>query len=287
MEIEILHTTGDIITDVPLAMIGDKGLFTKEVDAAVLDGRTHAAVHSFKDVPTKLPDGLALAAVMQREDPRDAFLPAPGRPRTIAELPEGAVIGTSSLRRRAILLNARPDLRIEDLRGNLNTRFRKLEEGQYDGIILALAGVRRFGREEEIGELLDPPHWLPAAGQGALAIVCRSDDQDTLDRIAPLNHGATRAATAAERAFLARLEGGCQIPIGALARTDGESLHLRGLVASLDGTTIVRGEIEGSADDAAATGERLAAELIGRGADAVLAEVRGASPREVPPPAAP
>jgi hydroxymethylbilane synthase len=147
--------------------------------------------------------------------------------------------------------------------------------------------VRRFGREAEIGELLDPPHWLPAAGQGALAIVCRSDDQDTLDRIAPLNDGATRAATTAERAFLARLEGGCQIPIGALARTDGESLHLRGLVASLDGTTIVRGEIDGSTDDAAATGERLAAALIGRGADAVLAEVRSASPRDVPPPAAP
>jgi hydroxymethylbilane synthase len=288
VEIEILHTTGDIITDVPLAMIGDKGLFTKEVDAAVLDGRTHAAVHSYKDVPTRLTDGLHLAAVMQREDPRDAFLPAPGRPRTIAELPAGARIGTSSLRRRSILLNARPDLQVEDLRGNLNTRFRKLAEGAYDGIILALAGVRRFGREAEIGEVLDPPQWLPAAGQGALAIVCRAGDPDTMARLAPLDHPVTRAATTAERTFLSRLEGGCQIPIGALARTANGQLHLRGLVASLDGRTVVRGERSGSIDDAAAAGEALAEELIGRGAAAVLQEVRGAARKDhLPPPAAP
>jgi hydroxymethylbilane synthase len=287
VEIEVLHTTGDIITDVPLAMIGDKGLFTKEVDAAVLDGRTHAAVHSFKDVPTRLPDGLALAAVMEREDPRDAFLPGPGRPHSIAELPAGARIGTSSLRRRAILLNARPDLVIDDLRGNLNTRFRKLEEGSYDGIILALAGVRRFGREEEIGEVLDPPHWLPAAGQGALAIVARADDEQTLARLRPLNDDATRAATTAERTFLARLEGGCQIPIGALATTRGDTLTLRGLVASLDGTTVVRGAAEGAAADAAAVGEDLAQQLIGQGADAVLREVRRLNPRDVPDASAP
>jgi hydroxymethylbilane synthase len=287
VEIEILHTTGDIITDVPLAMIGDKGLFTKEVDAAVLDGRTHAAVHSFKDVPTKLPDGLALAAVMEREDPRDAFLPAPGRPRTLEEMPAGARIGTSSLRRRSILLAARPDLRIDDLRGNLNTRFRKLEDGEYDGIILALAGVRRFGREADVGQILDPPHWLPAAGQGALAIVARADDDETLRRLEPLDHPATRAATAAERAFLARLEGGCQIPIGALALTEGDGLYLRGLVASLDGATVVRGERSGSLAEAAATGEALAEALIGMGADAVLRAVRNVDRRDLPDASAP
>jgi hydroxymethylbilane synthase len=287
VDIEILHTTGDIITDVPLSMIGDKGLFTKEVDAAVLDGRTHAAVHSFKDVPTKLTDGLTLAAVMEREDPRDAFLPAPGRTAPLADLPAGSRIGTSSLRRRAILLNARPDIVVEDLRGNLNTRFRKLEEGYYDGIILALAGVRRFGREADVGEPLDAPHWLPAAGQGALAIVAREDDVDTVERLQPLNHAPTRAATAAERAFLSRLEGGCQIPIGALGTVDGESLYLRGLVASLDGTTIVRGEMHGTISNAADVGLQLAEKLIGEGAEAILRDVRSMSPKDMPRTSAP
>jgi hydroxymethylbilane synthase len=275
VDIEVIHTTGDIITDVPLAMIGDRGLFTREIDAAVLDGRTHAAVHSFKDVPTRLPDGLAIAAVLERDDPRDAFLPAPGRPRSLAGLPAGARIGTSSLRRRAILLNARPDLVVTDLRGNLTTRFRKLEDGTYDGIILAIAGVRRFGRETDIGELLEPPQWLPAAGQGALAVVTRTDDHETITRTRPLDHAATRTATTAERAFLARLEGGCQIPVGTLATVEDATLRLRGLVASLDGRTVVRGEREGSSEHAAATGEQLAEDLIGRGADTVLHEVRG------------
>jgi hydroxymethylbilane synthase len=282
VEIEVLQTTGDIITDVPLAMIGDKGLFTKEVDGAVLDGRAHFAVHSFKDVPTRLPDGLTLAAVMQREDPRDAFLPAPGRTNALADLPEGARIGTSSLRRRAILLSSRPDIVVEDLRGNLDTRMQRLEEGRYDAIILALAGVRRFGRESLVGETLDPPQWLPAAGQGALALVARADDHDTLERLAPLNHADTRAATTAERTFLARLEGGCQIPIGALGITHGTELHLRGLVASLDGRTVVRGEWRGPTAEAADGGGTLAAQLIDRGADAVLREVRSASPRGLP-----
>lgn len=287
VEIEILHTTGDLITDVPLAMIGDKGLFTKEVDAAVLDGRVHLAVHSFKDVPTKLTDGLALAAVMEREDPRDAFLPAPGRPASIDDLEEGAVIGTSSLRRRSILLNARPDIAVEDLRGNLDTRFRKLEEGRYDGIILALAGVRRFGREAAIGELLGPPHWLPAAGQGALGIVCRAEDAETLRLLQPLDHPATRAATTAERSFLARLEGGCQIPIGALGTIEDGALHLRGLVASLDGRTVFRGEHSGPVQDAAALGQELAGRLVEEGADAVLDEVRRLSRKDLPDASAP
>jgi hydroxymethylbilane synthase len=287
VDIEVLHTTGDIITDVPLAMIGDKGLFTKEVDGAVLDGRADCAVHSFKDVPTKMPDGLVLAAVMEREDPRDAFLPGPGRTGKLLELPAGARIGTSSLRRRSILLNARPDLVVEDLRGNLDTRFRKLEEGRYDGIILALAGVRRFGREAAVGEVLEPPAWLPAAGQGALAIVARDGDEETLQRLRHLNHPATRAATAAERAFLARLEGGCQIPIGALATIAGDDLSLSGLVASLDGSTVVRGEIRGPADQASSLGEDLARELAGKGADRVLREVRGSDRRDIPDASAP
>lgn len=287
VDIDVLHTTGDLITDVPLAMIGDKGLFTKEVDGAVLDGRVHFAVHSFKDVPTRLPDGLVLVAVMDREDPRDAFLPEPGRSPRIGDLPAGARIGTSSLRRRAILLHQRPDIVIEDLRGNVDTRLRKLEERRYQGIILALAGVRRFGREDAVGETLDPPAWLPAAGQGALAIVARADDAPTHALLEPLDHAPTRAATAAERAFLAALEGGCQVPIGTLGTLDGDTLRLRGLVASLDGATLIRGERSGTAADAVELGEALAQQLLAEGADAVLRDVRDAHPHGVPDPSAP
>jgi hydroxymethylbilane synthase len=287
VEIQVLETTGDIITDVPLAMIGDKGLFTKEVDGAVLDGRAHFAVHSFKDVPTRLPDGLVLAAVMEREDPRDAFLPAPGRTAALADLPAGARVGTSSLRRRALLLGERPDMVVEDLRGNLDTRLRKLDEGRYDGIILALAGVRRFGREDAVGELLEPPAWLPAAGQGALAIVAREDDEETLGHLRLLDHGPTRAATAAERSFLAHLEGGCQIPIGALGTHEDGRLRLRGLVASLDGSTILRGELAGDNRRAADLGLELAGRLLDDGADAVLREVRAINPRQIPDASAP
>lgn len=287
VEIEVLHTTGDIITDVPLSMIGDRGLFTKEVDGAVLDGRVDLAVHSFKDVPTRLPDGLTLAAVLVREDPRDAFLPEPGRTGFVRDLPDGARIGTSSLRRRAILLNQRPDIVVEDLRGNLDTRLRRLEEGRYDGIILALAGIRRFGREDAVGETLDPPEWLPAAGQGALALVASTGDDRTLALLRPLDHPATRAATAAERALLATLEGGCQVPIGTLGTLDGDTLRLQGLVGSLDGTTVIRGETSGTAHDPVALGQALAQRLLDQGADAVLRDVRAAHPRQIPDPSAP
>jgi hydroxymethylbilane synthase len=286
VDIEMIQTTGDRITDVPLAMIGDKGLFTKEVDNAVLDGRAHFAVHSFKDVPTRIPEGLTLAAVMEREDPRDAFLPAPGRARTLASLPAGSRIGTSSLRRRALLLAARADIVIDDLRGNLDTRLQKLEEGSYDAIILALAGLRRFGRENAVGEALGLPHWLPAAGQGALALVARADDRETIARLTALQHAPTRAATVAERAFLAALEGGCQIPIGALGLTRGNELELHGLVASLDGTTVVRGQIAGRTDDAERIGDELAQQLSERGASDVLRDVRR-EPAPVPRPQAP
>jgi hydroxymethylbilane synthase len=286
IHIEILRTTGDRITDVPLAMIGDRGLFTKEVDNAVLDGRAHFAVHSFKDVPTHIPEGLTLAAVLEREDPRDAFLPGPGHPACIGDLPAGARIGTSSLRRRALLLALRADLVVEDLRGNLDSRLDKLAEGRYDGIILALAGLRRFGREDRAGELLDPPHWLPAAGQGALALVTRTDDAETLARIQPLNHAPTHTATTAERAFLRRLQGGCQIPIGALGTLADSRLTIRGLVASLDGTSVVRGETTGAADEARTIGEDLAEQLLARGAEDVLRAIRSA-PTHIPLPPAP
>lgn len=283
--IEVLHTTGDRITDVPLAMIGDRGLFTKEVDNAVLDDRADFAVHSFKDVPTQLSDGLTLAAVLPREDPRDAFLPGPGRTGSLRDLPAGARVGTSSLRRRSLLLAARPDLVVEDLRGNLDTRLQKLEDNLYDGIILALAGLRRFGREDAAGELLEPPQWLPAAGQGALALVARSDDEQTLARLRPLDDAPTRAATEAERAFLAELEGGCQIPIGALATVDERRLTLHGLVASLDGSTIIRGQTTGPVADARNVGRMLAGELIGRGARDVLQAIRAANEPTPRPPA--
>lgn len=283
--IDVLHTTGDRITDVPLAMIGDRGLFTKEVDNAVLDGRAHVAVHSYKDVPTQIPPGLVLGAVLEREDPRDVFLPAPGRTSALRDLPAGARVGTSSLRRRALLLANRSDIVVEDLRGNLDTRLQKLSEGHFDGIILALAGLRRFGREDLAGELLDAPHWLPAAGQGALAIVARADDEQTLARMRPLDHAATRATTDAERSFLARLEGGCQIPIGALGGIQGSTLTLHGLVASLDGTTIVRGEVSADFGDARGAGELLAADLSARGATDVLRAIRDANETAPQPPA--
>jgi hydroxymethylbilane synthase len=287
VEIEVLHTTGDRIADVPLAMIGEKGLFTREVDAAVLDGRVACAVHSFKDVPTKLPDGIALAAVLAREDPRDAFLPAPGAPAGLLDLPPGARVGTSSLRRQALLLNLRPDTLVTDLRGNLDTRFEKLRTHQYDAIILALAGVRRLGREDAVGETLDPPNWLPAAGQGALAVVCRDDDDVTRAQLQALDHAPTRAATFAERAFLARLEGGCQIPIGALGTVHDDELTLHGLVASLAGTMLVRGSASGPVAAAADVGERLARQLLERGADRILREVRASARPGIPAPAAP
>src|SRR5690606_25819790 len=227
---------GDRITDVPLAQIGDTGLFTKEVDRAVLDGRADFAVHSLKDVPTRPPEGLMLVAVPAREDPRDALIVAPGRPRTLSELPGGARVGTSSLRRRALLCDERPDLHVADLRGNLDSRLARVQDGQYDAILLAFAGLRRMGWEAEVAQLMEPPRWLPAPGQGALGIICRADDADLRTWLAPLDHPPTRAAVTAERMLLRTLEGGCQIPIGALATVHGEELHLHAFVATLSGT---------------------------------------------------
>jgi hydroxymethylbilane synthase len=283
-EVRVVRTTGDRIQDVPLSRIGDKGLFTRELDAALLAGEADLAVHSLKDVPTRLPDGLVIAAVTERADPRDVLLLADGAAGALEGLPAGARVGTSSLRRRAQLAVRRPDLHVDDLRGNLNTRLAKLDAGGYDAIVLAAAGVERLGWEARIAERLDAPAWLPAAGQGALAVVVREDRVDVAERLRPLHHAATAAATAAERALLRALEGGCQVPIGALGTVEGERLVLHGLVASLDGGRVVRVEERGPAAEAEALGRRAAAELAARGADRILDEVRAAL---LPAPAAP
>jgi hydroxymethylbilane synthase len=287
VEVRLIRTTGDRITDVPLARIGDRGLFTKEIDRAVLEGEVDIAVHSLKDMPTRLPDGLILAAVLDREDPRDALLVAPGRPRSLAGLPPGARVGTSSLRRRAQLLHRRPDLIVEDLRGNLDTRLARVAEGDYDAAILARAGIRRLGREDAIAEILEPPDWLPAPGQGALAVVAREDDAETLALVAPLDDPVARPTTTAERAFLRTLEGGCQIPIGALATQVGDTLQLHGFVSSTDGQTFLRGQASGDARDPVALGQELARSLLDRGAREILSRIYAESSEPRPQVSAP
>lgn len=287
VEIRVLHTTGDRITDVPLARIGDKGLFTKEIDRAVVSGEVDAAVHSLKDVPTRLADGLALGAVLEREDPRDVYIPAAGAAESLEALPPGATVGTSSLRRRAQLLHRRPDLIVRDLRGNLDTRLARLREGSYDAIILASAGIRRLGFEDAVRQVLEPPGWLPAVGQGALGIAVREDDESTRNLVAPLQHPETAAATAAERAFLRTLEGGCQIPIGALASIDGERIVLHGFVAGIDGRPFIRGVVDGPAKDPEAVGVALARRLLDQGAGEILDAIRGLETSKLPRASAP
>lgn len=260
-EIEIIRTTGDKVTDVPLAKVGSKGLFTKEIEDALLEGRVDLAVHSLKDLPTVLPDGLMLAAVPEREDPRDALIG-----KTLAELPQGARVGTSSLRRTAQLKRLRPDLVLEPIRGNLDTRLRKLDEGQFDAILLAAAGLRRLGWAGRIAELMDPALMCPAVGQGALAIETRGEGEG-FEICARLEHGPTRAAVDAERAVLARLGGGCQVPIGAHASQVDGALRVFGVVASPDGTELVRAE--------AGTGEECARLLLDAGARRILHSVYG------------
>ncbi|MFL5385612.1 MAG: hydroxymethylbilane synthase [Longimicrobiaceae bacterium] len=294
VEIRVIRTTGDHVQDVPLAKIGDKGLFTKELDAALLAGEADLAVHSLKDVPTRVPDGLEIVAVSHREDPRDVLILPPGQTGSLATLPPRARVGTSSLRRRAQLGALRPDLEVLDLRGNLNTRLAKLDRGDYDAIVLAAAGVLRLGWEDRIAERLDPSAWLPAVGQGALGVVARAGDGRIRALLADFHDPFTAACTAAERAFLAALEGGCQIPIGALATADDTGLTLHGLVADVEGETVLRDSAWLSAEDyrldsvdgARGVGRRLAARLLEMGAGEVLARVRGESPR-VPEPAAP
>jgi len=265
--IEIIKTTGDKITDVPLAKVGTKGLFTKEIEEALLDGRADLAVHSLKDLPTELPAGLVLAAVPEREDPRDAVI---GKP--LAELPQGARVGTSSLRRSAQLRKLRPDLVIESVRGNLDTRLRKLDEGQYDAILLAAAGLKRLGWGDRIAEILPADVMCSAVGQGALAIETRASGAG-FDACSALDHAASHAAVMAERGVLGSLGGGCQVPIGAYATVDGGTIRLLGVVASPDGSEIIRAESSGPADEAEALGQRLGATLLERGARAILDNV--------------
>lgn len=269
--IEIIRTTGDKITDVALSEVGGKGLFTREIEEALLAGRVDLAVHSLKDLPTVLPDGLALAAIPPREDPRDAVVG-----RRLGDLSRGARVGTSSLRRAAQLRFVRPDLVVEPVRGNLDTRLRKLEEGQYDAIVLAVAGLRRLGWEAHIAEILPLDRMLPAVGQGALAIETRKEDGSVQDVCARLDDPDTRRAVTAERALLAALGGGCQVPIGAHAETSGGTLSLRAVVISPDGAQAVSQEIHGDAEQAEELGHELGRRLLAAGAEAILEAVYGA-----------
>jgi hydroxymethylbilane synthase len=267
--IEIIKTTGDKITDVPLAKVGTKGLFTKEIEEALVEGRADLAVHSLKDLPTELPEGLVLAAVPGREDPRDAVVG-----RALASLPPGARVGTSSLRRAAQLRKLRPDVMVESVRGNLDTRLRKLDEGRYDAILLAAAGLKRLGWEHRIAEILDPDTMCPAVGQGALAIETRASGAG-LEACSALDNPDTRAAVTAERGVLAALGGGCQVPIGAHAEVRGGRLRLLAVVASPDGAEFLRAESEGAPGEAERLGRALGAELLERGARAILEAVYG------------
>ncbi len=268
--IEIIRTTGDKIQDVPLAKVGSKGLFTKEIEEALLDGTVDVAVHSLKDMPVDLPAGLHLAAIPEREDVRDALVG-----RKLDELPAGARVGTSSLRRAAQLRAARPDLSIENIRGNLDTRLRKLDEGQFESIVLAAAGLRRLGWASRIAELISPETICPAVGQGALAIETREDASEGSRLAARLDHTESRQAVTAERAVLRAMGGGCQVPIGAYAHIEAGQLHLQAIVISPGGERAIRGERKGAPEDAAVVGDALAAELLDGGAREILQLVYG------------
>ncbi|HEC98510.1 MAG TPA: hydroxymethylbilane synthase [Nitrospirae bacterium] len=279
VELNRIKTTGDKILDVPLAKVGGKGLFVKEIEEALLRHEADIAVHSMKDVPTEFPSGLHLAVICKREDPRDAFISqiqdSGFKIQKFKDLPEGAVIGTSSLRRSCQLLNIRPDLRIGQLRGNLDTRLKKLDEGRFDAIILAAAGVMRLGLNERITEVLPPGISLPAIGQGAVGIECRAGDDFINTLIMSLNHLETSVCVRAERAFLKRLEGGCQVPVGAYARLIDGKIVMEGLVGSVSGEKIIREQMEGDQDTAESIGISLAEDLLSRGAKEILDSVYG------------
>jgi hydroxymethylbilane synthase len=274
LEIQIvgMTTKGDKILDAPLAKVGGKGLFVKELEQGMLEGVADIAVHSMKDVPVDFPEGLHLAVIMDREDPRDAFVS--NRFEGLDDLPEGACVGTSSLRRQCQLADRRPDLRIEPLRGNVNTRLAKLDAGEYDAIILAAAGLMRLGFESRIRSRITPEDSLPAIGQGAIGIECRSADPRTNDLIAPLHHRDTADRVLAERAMNARLHGGCQVPIAGHALIEGDRLVLKGLVGTPDGSRILRAESEGPREDWEAIGTRVADALLAQGAGEILSALQ-------------
>ena len=268
VRLQKIVTKGDKILDVPLSKIGGKGLFTKEIETALLEGEVDLAVHSLKDMPTKLPDGLCLTAITRRAVVGDAFVS--NKYRTFAEMPAGAVLGTSSLRRKAQLLARRPDLDIRDLRGNVDTRLRKLDDGQYDAIILAAAGLTRLGYGDRIKETLPCDFCIPAVGQGALAIECRSDNTEVRNLLEFLNHPETKSCTDAERAFLGLVEGGCQVPIGVHADIANDTMHITAIIASLDGSTLIRDEIDGDPADAIVLGKTLGNRMLEKGGREIL-----------------
>lgn len=288
VRLDRIRTTGDRILDVPLAQVGGKALFVKEIEEALLEGRVDLAVHSMKDVPTELPAGLTIAAIPPRENPADVLISRTGR--RLADLPRAARVGTSSLRRQAQLLHHRPDLAVVGLRGNLDTRIRKLDSEGLDAIVLAAAGVKRLGLERLVTEALPSEIVLPAIGQGALGIEIRDPqggrgaggkrgdegcDASVAELVKALDHADTHTAVRAERAMLRCLGGGCQVPIAALAAVEGTGLFLRGLIASTDGTTMIRGEARGTAADPEMVGRALAAELLDRGGRVILKDILG------------
>jgi len=270
VELVAIKTSGDKILDVPLAKIGGKGLFTKEIDEALLDARIDLAVHSLKDVPFQLPDGIDFAAIPEREDPRDVFI---SNGPTLQELPAGARIGTSSLRRQVQLRHHFPALHLETLRGNIDTRLRKLASGEFDGIILAAAGIKRLGYEQRSTQILNDDIMISAVGQGALGIVCRSADASTRAVLQVLDHVPTRTAVTAERGLLRALGGSCQIPVAGRATLDVDRLTIKGLIASLDGTRVIADELSGGADRPNELGLELGHKLLSMGAAEILAEI--------------
>lgn len=267
----IIKTKGDIIQDTPLAKIGDKGLFTKEIEDGLLNGIIDLAVHSMKDLPTKMPKGLKIVANLEREDPRDAFISH--KFKSFIDLPNNSVVATSSLRRKANILMHRPDLKLVDIRGNVDTRLKKLIINDYDGMLLAVAGLKRLGYENEITEVLDHSLMMPAVAQGALGIEIRENDSEMHQLLAPLHHNSTGAAVTAERSFLKELEGGCQVPIGALAQVDNSTIKLAGTVSDINGKLNFKGSISGNLSEAEQLGKKLAQQLIKQGAKQILEKI--------------
>ena len=272
VELVPMVTKGDVILDSPLAKIGGKGLFVKELELALLNGKADIAVHSMKDVPMNFPEGLGLSVICQREDPRDAFVS--NHYQTLTELPTGAVVGTSSLRRQCQLKNFRPDLHIQSLRGNVGTRLNKLDNGDYDAIILASAGLIRLGLQQRIRSFIEPEISLPAVGQGAVGIECRLDDLATQQLLAPLAHAETTYCVLAERALNHHLQGGCQVPIGGFAQYHNGELHLRALVGALNGEQIIRAEGKSAVENAEVLGVQVAQQLLAQGADQILQAIQ-------------
>ncbi|NVD08191.1 hydroxymethylbilane synthase [Vibrio sp. JPW-9-11-11] len=271
VELVTMVTKGDIILDTPLAKVGGKGLFVKELEVAMLEGRADLAVHSMKDVPVDFPPGLGLVTICEREDPRDAFVS--NTYNCIDELPHGAIVGTCSLRRQCQLKEARPDLVIKELRGNVGTRLGKLDAGEYDAIVLAAAGLKRLKLEERIKSVIEPEQSLPAVGQGAVGIECRLDDERLIKLLEPLSHQETTDRVLCERAMNLTLEGGCQVPIGSYSLIQGDEIWLRALVGEPDGSKIVRGEIRGQRQDAESLGVQLANQLLADGAKEILTKL--------------